>query len=149
VYKYHRQEPESLNFAKRQCKLSMLPVCLIGVEAGCREQRRSGNCSCRWRYVPACQLDHPGGCDRRRIGKRCNCGHMWMPECLSPGCPKRRRGKLCDCPRWPGDPCIHITSYANRMRMLAAALTLEKGAPPVIVHGARLPNRSWIDSPAA
>ncbi len=108
------------------CKFPVTPVCLIGALPGCRERRQTGACPCRLRILPACQIDHPGGCVLRREGKSCTCERRKMAECLSPGCSLRRRGRLCECPRWPGHPCRHMTAYAERMRMVGAAVLLSR-----------------------
>ena len=119
---------EAIEVPDCRCKLSMTPVCLILRQHGCRERRSTGACQCRIRELPSCQLQHKGGCALRREGKPCCCKLAEMPECLSPGCNRRQRGKLCECPRWPGEPCQHVTSLTARMIFQAAATILQATA---------------------
>ena len=111
------------------CKLMLMPICIIGLLPGCRYLRKNAKCDCDRRLLPVCLLQEGNGCERRREGKGCECKEMMLPVCIALGCEDRREGHLCECPRWPGQPCPHLAAYAERMRREAGFLALSRLYP--------------------
>lgn len=125
-----KQRRNALRQAKRailrfdiscKCKASLIVLCAVGADSGCRERQKEGTCPCRPRWLPSCILETPHGCDTWREGHTCSCPLLYMPRCLVTGCEERRKGRRCECPRTTVEMCRHVRAKIERF----AALTTQ------------------------
>lgn len=98
------------------CKCSLIVLCAVGAEPGCRERRHHGICDCKPRELPTCILDAatPHGCTVWREGKQCSCPRQPIPRCLVTGCDERQCGHKCECPRTPTEMCKHVLAKIQK-----------------------------------